>query len=435
MESVPPTPPIAHPVEFEPPPRHGSWWSATALVLVLFGSVGAGLWLFPQFITNWKARDARVEAEAQYLRRRAELKAEADHAQEQFDEKRVQFTSAGFRDIARRVAPSVVHVTNLKAAEEDDRPKKGFRDLFTDPLNGWKYHVTGAGSGVIVRPGVILTNYHVVRDADRLRITFASEQVYSFDAESSLLMDRGADLAVIRLPSDAPAEVEDELATAAEFADSDRDVQVGDWALAVGSPLGLKQTLTQGVISAKGRLLSSNSESVHDYVDLIQTDAAINPGNSGGPLYNERGRIVGINVAIASENGKHQGIGFAIPSNQVKKIVEQLLAKGEVARGFLGVMLREVDEAQAKQLKIEKGAVLIAAVQPGMAGHKGGLRVGDVIVGVDKTTLRIGSQAVRHFRQLIADIAPDTETSLKVLRDNNVCEIKVTIGKRPAAVP
>src|SRR5439155_20385879 len=139
----------------------------------------------------------------------------------------------------------------------------------------------------------------------------------------------------------------EDLNASAEFADSDKDVHVGDWALAIGSPLGLRQTVTQGVISAKGRVLG-----MLDLVELLQTDAAINPGNSGGPLFDQYGRVVGINVAIASDNGGNQGIGFAIPSNTARRIAAQLLEEGEVQRGYLGIALDEVPPAQARDQKI-----------------------------------------------------------------------------------
>src|SRR5207253_2663490 len=167
---------------------------------------------------------------------------------------------------------------------------------------------------------------------------------------------------------DLPANLREDVNVTTAFADSDKDVQVGDWALAIGSPLGLRQTVTQGVVSAKGRLLT-----MLDLVELLQTDAAINPGNSGGPLFDQYGRIMGINVAIASDNGGNQGIGFAIPSNTAKKIFEQLRAQGEVPRGFLGIALMEVLGAKAKALGLgENGGVLITLVEPNPAAGKAG---------------------------------------------------------------
>jgi serine protease Do len=241
--------------------------------------------------------------------------------------------------------------------------------------------------------------------------------------------DAITDLAIIRLPADLPAALKEEAQNVATFADSDKDVQVGDWALAMGSPLGLRQTVTQGIISAKGRLLS-----MLDLVELFQTDAAINPGNSGGPLFDQRGRVVGINVAIASDNGGNQGIGFAIPSNTVKKIAEQLLTKGEVPRGYLGVAMDELPVPEAKALNIEDGGVVVRNVVKGEAADKAGVKVGDIILRINKDALS-RLQPIRHFRQLIVDVEPGHEITLEVMRGEERRQLTVTIGRRPANLP
>src|SRR5207248_2309600 len=166
--------------------------------------------------------------------------------------------------------------------------------------------------------------------------------------------DADTDLAVVRLPP-AGAVNEPDYGVAAEFADSDRDVQVGDWVLAAGSPFGLQQTITAGIISAKGRV----ELGILDQVELLQTDAAINPGNSGGPLFDQLGRLVGINVAIASEHGRNEGVGFAIPANTAREICEQLAAQGEVVRGFLGIAMQEVPPGLESRLGVgETGGVI-----------------------------------------------------------------------------
>jgi serine protease Do len=241
--------------------------------------------------------------------------------------------------------------------------------------------------------------------------------------------DAMTDLAVIRLPSDLPAGLKEEAQQSAVFADSDKDVQVGDWALAIGSPLGLKQTVTQGVISAKGRLLH-----MLDMVELLQTDAAINPGNSGGPLFDQFGRVAGINVAIASDNGLNQGIGFAIPANTAKKIAEMLLTKGEVPRGYLGVAMEELPAAQAKSLKLDEGGIIVKDVVEGEAGEKAGLKSGDIIVRVNHDSLS-RLQPIRHFRQLVVDLEPGAQATLEVVRGTERLPIVVTLGKRPARLP
>jgi serine protease Do len=207
-------------------------------------------------------------------------------------------------------------------------------------------------------------------------------------------------------------------------------VHVGDWAIAIGSPLGLKQTVTQGVVSAKGRLLP-----MLDLVELLQTDAAINPGNSGGPLFDQHGRIMGINVAIASDNGGNQGIGFAIPSNTASKIFEQLKDHGEVPRGYLGIGLEEVRGDNAKALGLAgQGGVLIKLIQPDQAAEKAGLHVGDVITRFNNEVLP-SDQAARQLRQLIVDTNPSDEISLEILRHGKKQTHQIKVGKRPADLP
>lgn len=388
------------------------------------------LYAVPYLLYHWRTLDAQAEAEATYMKRRAELKADAEHADEQLDrlDKRVHLTSLGFREVVRKVSPRVVNVANFREPKEAELPLIANRNIILDAQNDRKYIQAGVGSGIVVKPGVILTNYHVVKGTQRLRITCASGQAISVDPDA-VSADAITDLAVIRLPENLPAGVKEELQNSAVFADSDKDVQVGDWALAIGSPLGLRQTVTQGVISAKGRLLN-----MLDMVELIQTDAAINPGNSGGPLFDQYGRVVGINVAIASDNGGNQGIGFAIPSNTVKKICDQLLTTGEVLRGYLGIALDELAGPQAKAMKIEEGAIVVRRVVAGEAADKAGLKAGDIVLRIDKMPLH-RLQPARHFRQLVVDHEPGSDITLDVLRGEERLDLTVTIGKRPANLP
>jgi S1-C subfamily serine protease len=295
-----------------------------------------------------------------------------------------------------------------------------------DPETDMRYIETHVGSGIIVRPGVILTNHHVVQGAQRLRVTFASGQAISV-AASAVAADKITDLAIIRLPDNLPAGLKEESDATALFADSDKDVQVGDWALAIGSPLGLRQTVTQGVISAKGRRL----DPTFDLVELLQTDAAINPGNSGGPLFDQHGRVVGINVAIAgNDRGQGQGIGFAIPSNTVKKVTEQLLATGEVRRGYLGVLPDEVPPMRARALNIDTGAVVLARVVPDHPAAKAGLEEGDIVVKVNNEPLS-RQQPLRHFRQRMVDLEPGSKATFEIVRGREHRVVEVTIGLRP----
>ncbi len=336
----------------------------------------------------------------------------------------MQLTSLGFREVVRKGAPHVVNVASFKKLPKGDAAHKGH--VLYDPETDTPFIELGVGSGVVVRPGVILTNYHVVNGAERLRITFASGQTISV-ASTTVAADDLTDLAIIRLPADLPAGLKAEANATAVFADSDQDVQVGDWALAIGSPLGLRQTVTQGVISAKGRLLEPSFE----LVELLQTDAAINPGNSGGPLFDQHGRVVGINVAIAGNaQGQGQGIGFAIPSNTVRKISEQLIDNGEVQRGFLGVLPADVPAPLARTLQIDGGAVLLEKVVPNEPAASAGLQSGDVLVKIKGQALS-RQQPIRHFRQLMVDLVPGAQVDMEIVREHEHRVVAVTIGRRP----
>jgi S1-C subfamily serine protease len=407
-------------------------WNCMLPSLFFFSLFLVLLYAIPYLLYHWRVLEAHADADAVYMRRLAELKAEAEHADARLDvlDKRVKLTSLGFREVARKVMPHVVNVASYRAPNADDMNLIARKKLTLvyDPDDDRKYVQAGVGSGLIVQPGVILTNVHVVRGAQRLRLSFASGQSIGIDP-ANVLPDAITDLAIIRLPEKLPAGIRAEAEKTAVFADSDKDVQVGDWALAVGSPLGLRQTVTQGVISAKGRLLH-----MLDLVELLQTDAAINPGNSGGPLFDQLGRVVGINVAIATDNGGNQGIGFAIPSNTAKKIADQLLSHGEVPRGFLGIGMEELPGPRAKALKLEDGGVIVREILPGEAGDKAGLRLGDIIIKINKESLH-RMQPIRHFRQLVVDLQPGAEITLDILRNENRRQINLTVGKRPALLP
>jgi serine protease DegS len=389
--------------------------------------VALTLYAAPYLLVHWRMTEAQAEADAAYLKRRAELKAESEGAEERLQllDKRVILTSLGFREVVRKVAPVVVNVANHRLPTKVEGMLSAKRGVFRDADNEKLYVQTGVGSGIIVKPGYVLTNHHVVKNAQRLRVTFASGQSVGEDPEA-VAADPVTDLAVIRLTASERSSVRADLNVSAEFADSDKDVQVGDWALAIGSPLGLRQTVTQGVISAKGRLLG-----MLDLVELLQTDAAINPGNSGGPLFDQYGRVAGINVAIASDTGGNQGIGFAIPSNTAKKIFEQLVSQGEVVRGYLGVALDEVAGKKARELGLaDSGGVEVMQVLPGQSADKAGMIVGDVIVRYRNEVLdRI--QPMRQLRQMILNTVPETQVVMEIIRDGRHHTVNVQIGKRP----
>jgi len=420
-------------------------WTRTISALLFLGMGALLVFIAPYIKAHWRSVDSRADAEAVYLtrraelradaeaylaKRRAELKQDAEHAEKSLAtlDRKLDLTSLGFREVARKVAPLVVNVQNLREPKPGDLGPFSKRNLVYDPEKDQKFAQAGVGSGLILKPGLILSNYHVVKGGQRLRITFASGHSIGIDMDA-VVVDAVTDLAVIKLPDNLPEDIKVDADFTTIYADSDADVQVGDFALAVGSPLGLKQTLTQGVVSAKGRLLD-----MLDMVELLQTDAAINPGNSGGPLFDQRGKLIGINVAIASDNGVNQGIGFSIPSNTVRKIVDQLLKTGEVPRGYLGIALEDLPGSKAKALAIEDGGVQVLQVMPGQAADAAGIRAGDVIVKYKNDQLFRG-QPSRHLRQLIIDTAPGTAVPLEIVRNGAAEIIRVTIGRRPVDLP
>lgn len=410
------------------PESHGNGlWHYVLPTVFLTSMALLVIYAVPYLLFHWRVMDAHADAEGALLKRRAELKAEAEHADERLEllDKKVNLVGLGFREVARKIAPVVVNVANLREPLHPEEIAGRKKMLFYDPETDRRYLQHGIGSGIVLKPGVILTNYHVVKGAHRLRILFASGQSIGLNM-NAISVDERTDLAILTLPDNLPAGIKEDASFTAVFADSDKDVHVGDWALAMGSPHGLRQTVTQGIISAKGRLLP-----MLDLVELIQTDAAINPGNSGGPLFDQLGRVVGINVAIATDNGGNQGIGFAIPSNTASKIAEQLIKHGEVPRGYIGIAMEDLPGPRAKTLKLENGGVLVREVLQGEAGEKAGLKVGDIVLRLNKEVIS-RFEPMHHFRQLIANLPPGAEITLDILRGNNRINITVTLGKRPA---
>lgn len=395
----------------------------TLLLLLLYGG--------PLLLLRWRLVEAQAEAEAAYMKRRAELKAEAEAAEQQLQvlDQRAKLTALGFREVVRLVTPTVVNVSSFRtaaAATEEELTRR--RILIYDPESEQHYLPAGVGSGLLIQPGYVLTNHHVVREAARLRITFASGQSVGVDPER-VVSDPITDLAVIHLPADPPAGLREDYAKVATLANSD-EVQRGDLVLALGSPLGLRSTVTQGIISAKGRLLN-----LLDMVELLQTDAPINPGNSGGPLFDLYGRVVGINVAIASETGGNQGIGFAIPSNTAREIVADLIARGKVERGFIGVALEDVPLKLAKKLGLtRRGGVMVSRVVPDFPADKAGLQSGDVICRYDGRELPL-IDTLRYLRQRILETDIGREVPVEIYRNGERQQLTLQIGERPTRLP
>jgi len=337
-----------------------------------------------------------------------------------------------FAQVAKRAKDAVVFIQVEKAVEEAgvgpvvpfNDPFDLFNDDFFDrffryrgpprrlPEQRKRRHVqTGQGSGFTISPdGYILTNNHVVGEADRITV----KTVDGKELTAKLVgTDPQTDVAVIK--------VEAEDLPVLPLGDSD-SVEVGEWVIAVGNPFGLAHTVTVGVVSAKGR----SAVGIVDYEDFIQTDAAINPGNSGGPLINLAGEAIGINTAIFSRSGGYMGIGFAIPINMAKKIYTQLVEKGKIDRGFLGIMIQDLNADLAGSFGIEDtDGILVAEVQKGSPAEKGGLRVGDVIVELDGEPVK----NVGPFRNKIALTAPGTKVKLAVLREGRRTPLTVRLGE------
>lgn len=333
----------------------------------------------------------------------------------------------GYAAIVEDVAPSVVSISTSKVVEQpnmenffgDDPIMRRFFGVPRPggpqaPRNAPKQQ--GLGSGVILTTdGYIVTNNHVVSDADEILVTLPEDPKKPRTAEI-VGQDPRTDLAVLKIDADNLPTI-----TAADST----ALKVGDTVLAIGNPFGLSQTVTSGIISALGR----SNVSIVDYENFIQTDASINPGNSGGALVDNKGRLVGINTAIISRTGSNVGIGFAIPINMVVNIADQLIGSGEIERGYLGVMLGELtpDMAEAFNVPGDRG-VLVDQVLPDTPAERAGLENGDIITSVD------GAEAadVRKTRLVVSNKRPNTEVTFGLLRDGKPKEIKVTIGLLPS---
>ena len=324
-----------------------------------------------------------------------------------------------FPTVANTVSGAVVNISAVKLVPQGragkDDPFYDFFEDFFSPLYDFglkkQYKEQSTGSGVIVSPeGYIITNHHVVSDAEKIKVTLQDRQ--SFKAEV-IGVDTKTDLAVVRIiAKDLPF---------MRWGDSDR-LMVGDFVLAVGNPFGLSHTVTMGIISAVGRA----NIGIADYEDFIQTDAAINPGNSGGPLVNTRGELVGINTAIFSRSGGYQGIGFAVPSNMVRLVMEQLLTNGRVVRGWLGVSIQELtpDLMKAFAHGSLKGA-LVSETVTGSPAEQAGLLHGDIILSFNAVEVHGPAELRNH----VARSKPGTEADITILRSGRRKELKIKVAE------
>lgn len=328
-------------------------------------------------------------------------------------------------DVAERCVKSVVNISFTKVIKMKEG--KYFSPFFNDPFfkhffgEDFFFSIPkerrekSLGSGVVISTdGLILTNNHVVENAEEIVISLGDKKRYKGEIVGT---DPKSDVAVIKIKGKAKD------LTPIPFGDSSK-LRLGDVVLAIGNPFGLSHTVTMGIVSAKGRA----NIGIADYEDFIQTDAAINPGNSGGALVNLKGQLVGINTAIISRTGGYQGIGFAIPSNMAKSVMESLLKYGKVIRGWLGVMIQEVtqDIADAMQLDSTKG-VLISDVMKNSPAEKAGLKRGDVILKLNGEETNSTSQ----LRNLVASTGAGKGVTLLISRKGKKMEVKVTLGEVP----
>ncbi len=343
--------------------------------------------------------------------------------------------SKSFSKVAKNAIPAVVYIESFPKGRYSEDPqnmqknnKRGpyenpfeyFSDEFFNRFFGFPNSPERVpqreivrGTGFIVSPdGFILTNNHVVADSGKLQVSLSNGKKLSAEIVG---LDPKTDLAVIK--------INEKNLPFLSFGNSDQ-IEVGEWAIAIGNPFGLQATVTVGIVSAKGR----NQLHIADFEDFIQTDAAINPGNSGGPLLDIDGKVIGVNTAIVSGSGGYMGIGFAIPSSMAQRIMNQLIKDGQVQRGFLGVTLQQIDSELAKfyHLDSTKG-VLVTEVVKGSPADIAGLQQEDIIIACNGKEI----ESLVSFRNSISLMPPNSKIILKIIRNNKELEIPVIISLAP----
>ena len=311
--------------------------------------------------------------------------------------------SRSFQEVARTVTPAVVFI---RVNAESSSSERGWLPRFGAPRQS-------VGSGVIItNSGYIVTNHHVVEGAEEIYVTLDDKRQFKARVVGT---DKSTDLAVLK------AEATGDLPSA-PFGNSD-DVSVGEWVVAIGNPFRLTSTVTAGIVSALGRQVRI-IEDQFGIEDFIQTDAAINPGNSGGALVNLRGELIGINTAIATESGSYEGYGFAVPVNLVRRVAEDLIAYGEVKRGFLGVTIQAVNADRADLLGLDRIAgVYLESIHRGTAAEQAGLETGDVVLSIDGRDV----DEPNELQRIVATYRPGDQLSLKVWRDQALLTIAVEL--------
>lgn len=340
----------------------------------------------------------------------------------------------GFTNVVKKVNPSVVHIKIEKTVKGGSILQDN-NEFFNDPFfkrffgpqfrrqqpdkspRQFKRKQSGMGSGFLIsKDGYILTNNHVVDDADEITVIMANKKEFKAKVIGT---DPMSDVALLKIKDGGNLPF-------LTLGDSDK-LEVGEWVIAIGNPFGLSQTVTVGVVSAKGR----SRVGINEYENFIQTDAAINPGNSGGPLLNTQGEVIGINSALFSRTGGYMGIGFAIPINMVKAIQDQLHEHGKVTRGWLGVIIQDIDKDLALSFGLkEPRGILVSEVQKDSPADKALLRRGDVIIQLNDINLI----DVADLRNRVALLPPKSKVILRIIRESKEQEIEVIIGERPAEI-
>ena len=334
----------------------------------------------------------------------------------------------GFADLADRLLPSVVNISTTQIGKNRGGPElpqfppgspfeEFFRDFFerNRPDQGAR-KVTSLGSGFVIdSTGYIVTNYHVIEDAEEITVIFHDDT----NLQAKIVgRDTKTDLALLKVEPKKPL-------PAVTWGDSEK-ARVGDWILAIGNPFGLGGTVTAGIISARKRDINSGP-----YDSYLQTDASINRGNSGGPMFNLDGEVIGVNTAIFSPSGGSIGIGFAIPAAQARAVVDQLRKYGRTRRGWLGVRIQSVTDEIAASLEMGKArGALVAGVTEGGPAEKAGIKAGDVIVGFDGRPV----DEMRDLPRMVAETAIEKAAPLKVWRNGKTLDLKVTVGELPEDV-
>ena len=321
-------------------------------------------------------------------------------------------------------APAVVNITSKK--EISQRQSFGYGGIPDEMLERFgiprqfrempqeKREAVSYGSGFILKDNYILTNFHVVEDATEVTVSLSDRREFVAEIVG---VDPLSDLALLIVDGENLPQV--------RTGDSD-ELKVGDWVVAIGSPFSFDFSVTAGIVSAKGRSIQNNN--IGNYVPFLQTDVAINPGNSGGPLFDLDGKVVGINSQIYSRSGGYQGLAFAIPINVAVDVAKQIMEKGEVARGYLGVRMSEVDSDLADALGMKKPyGALINDVEKGESADNAGLLPGDVIIEFDNKEIKFSSD----LPHVVGQIQPETKAKAKIIRDGEEIELKFFLGELP----